>query len=116
MFGMQVHSPFGRQRLRITAKKSLNNPYDGKWVSVFIKGDGSEFDFGVDYYECGICKFFDIQDASEITPYLCHFDFIQQKAMNTGFFRTMTIASGDQKCDFRWKKGVETNSEWHRND
>jgi hypothetical protein len=112
LLGSMIHSPLGKKRLRKTSRRSQERRYPGGWVSVYIEGDGGEFDFGVDYLECGLCKFFHQQDGDEFTPYLCQFDYVQQRAMQTGFFRTTTLAESGQRCDFRWKRGRETRPAW----
>jgi hypothetical protein len=112
LLGRLIHSPIGKSHMKKTAEKSQRRRYPGDWVSVYLEGDGEAFDFGLDYMECGLCKFFHQQGADELTPYLCQFDFVQQRAMNTGFTRTMTLAEGGDRCDFRWMRGRETKSGW----
>ena len=112
LLGKLIHSPLGRNRLKQTCRRSQERRYPGGWVSVYIDGDGTEFDFGIDYLECGLCKFFHQHDADEFTPYLCQFDYVQQRAMRTGFFRSMTLAEGAERCDFRWKRGADTRPGW----
>jgi hypothetical protein len=104
LLGKVVHSPLGKNRLKEASDKPQEHHYPGGWVSVYIEGDGEEFDFGIDYLECGLHKFFHQQGADEFTPYLCQFDYVQQRAMLTGFSRSMTLAEGAEKCDFRWKR------------
>ena len=112
LLGKVIHSPLGKNRLKKAADKSQEGRYPGGWVSVYIEGDGEEFDFGIDYLECGLCKFCHQQGADEFTPYLCQFDYVQQSAMRAGFFRSMTLAEGAERCDFRWKRGGETRAGW----
>ena len=112
LLGKVIHSPLGKNRLKKAADKSQEGRYPGGWVSVYIEGDGEEFDFGIDYLECGLCKFYHQQGADEFTPYLCQFDYVQQSAMQAGFFRSMTLAEGAERCDFRWKRGGETRAGW----
>ena len=112
LLGKVIHSPLGKNRLKKAADKSQEGRYPGGWVSVYIEGDGEEFDFGIDYLECGLCKFYHQQGADEFTPYLCQFDYVQQSAMRAGFFRSMTLAEGAERCDFRWKRGGETRAGW----
>ncbi|MGD8813354.1 MAG: L-2-amino-thiazoline-4-carboxylic acid hydrolase [Anaerolineales bacterium] len=112
LLGRAIHSRWGIRRLRQAAEASQQRRYPGGWVSAFVEGDGEQFDFGIDYLECGLCKFFHQQGADEFTPYLCLIDFVQQRAMGTGFMRTMTLAEGATKCDFRWKRGVDTRPAW----
>lgn len=100
----------------ILSKKAVEgirkHEYPEGWAATFIEGDGREFDFGIDYTECGVCKFFQQQGADEITRYICLRDYIFWGAMDVGFFRTTTLAEGGNRCDFRWKKGKETRIAW----
>ncbi|MGZ7135813.1 MAG: L-2-amino-thiazoline-4-carboxylic acid hydrolase, partial [Methanobacterium sp.] len=67
-----------------------------------------DFDYGLDFTECGIQKFFHKYDADEFTPYLCAMDIIMSDIANAGLHRTETLAEGGNKCNFRYKKGRET--------
>jgi hypothetical protein len=107
----------GRWRLRKSSLKrnaalSQSRRYPGDWVYTFIEGDGQAFDVGMDYTECGICKFFHEQGADEFAPYLCLTEYPVQKAMGTGMDRTMTIAEGANRCDPRFKRGREVREGW----
>ena len=111
--GWYIHSPVGKRRLkRMMVEHSQEHGYPGGWVATFLEGDGRSFDFGIDYTECALVKFFDQQGAGEFTRYLCLIDFVQQRALGTGFCRTTTLAEGGERCDFRWKKGQETRRAW----
>jgi len=112
LLGRLIHSPLGKSRLKKMAEESQARRYPGGWVAVYVEGDGEAFDFGIDYTECGLVKFFHQQGADELTPYLCLLDYVQQRAMDTGFFRSTTLAEGAEKCDFRWKRGRETKPAW----
>lgn len=81
-------------------------------MRVHVEGDGQTFDWGADYIECGIVKFIHSQGADELTPWLCRVDYATFGALGIGFKRTMTLAEGYEKCDFRFKKGFETPSGW----
>ena len=103
---------YGRMRLsklrypgmEAAALETQKRAYPGNWVQKFILGDGETFDFGIDYTECGIVKFMEAQNASELTPYLCQTDFAALEAMGLRLERTETIASGCKRCDFRISK------------
>jgi hypothetical protein len=99
-------------KMKNGAAESQRRFYPGDWVWSFVEGDGKEFDFGYDMTECAICKFFHTQGADELTPYMCRTDFAVSKALGSGLSRTMTIAEGGQKCDFRFKRGRETKEGW----
>ena len=82
------------------------------WVLTFVEGDGNTFDFGVDYIECGLCKYTHAQGADELTQYLCLGDFPASRVYDTGLVRTMTLACGGPRCDFRFKRGRPIEMEW----
>ena len=91
--------------LKAGAIKSQNRKYPNDFVYSAIDGNGTDFDYGIDYTECGICKFFHEQDADELIPYMCLIDFAESDALKMGLERTMTIADGHNICDFRFKIG-----------
>jgi hypothetical protein len=76
-----------------------------------VEGDAETFDWGRDYIECGIVKFLHSQGADELTPCLCLTDYALFGALGIELKRTMTLAEGDKKCDFRFKKG-DSASGW----
>jgi hypothetical protein len=90
----------------------MKSPYPGDWKMTFVKGDGKSFDFGVDYTECGIVKFYQAHQAEELARYMCLGDFPLSKPLNSGLARTTTLALGGKKCDFRWKAGRPVQMEW----
>jgi hypothetical protein len=88
--------------------RSQQRRYPGDFVLNYVEGDGREFDYGVDYIECANCKFLRAENAFELAPYACATDKPISELMGWGLTRTMTIAEGFSKCDFRFKKGGET--------
>ena len=74
----------------------------------YLQGDGKEFDYEFDYIECAVYNFFRQQGAAELVPYLCAIDKIASELMGWGLRRTMTLAEGGAKCDFRFKKDGKT--------
>ncbi len=109
MFGRMNFSRRYVDRLRKGAVESRERKYPEGYVINFIEGDGMNFDYGVDYIECGSCKFLAKQDALELAPYLCPVDILYSEALGWGLTRTMTLAEGAEKCDFRFKMGGKTN-------
>ncbi|MDP4093082.1 MAG: L-2-amino-thiazoline-4-carboxylic acid hydrolase [Bacillota bacterium] len=93
----------GRGIIKKDAIDSQKREYPGGWVSTYIDGDGKSFDYGYDYSECGIVKFYKQQNASALMPYMCKVDFIYSDAYGQGLNRTETLADGCQKCNFRYK-------------
>jgi hypothetical protein len=96
-------------RLRKGALESHQRKYPEGYVINFIEGDGKTFDYGVDYIECASCKFLAKQGAPELAPFLCPVDILFSEALGWGLMRTMTLAEGADRCDFRFKRGGPTN-------
>ena len=105
-------SRFSLVRAQQRAAESQQRQYPGDWVFTFVEGDGKTFDYGVDYSECGICKFYHAQDADELTPYICLLDYQMSAAMGTGLSRTTTLGEGQRCCDFRYKRGRPVPRAW----
>ena len=94
------------------ARKSQERRYSEDWVWEFVEGDLVGFDYGYDFLECGTQKLYHAHDADEFLPFYCYLDFITHRTIGWGFARTKTLAKGDERCDFRWKKGGETKKGW----
>jgi hypothetical protein len=103
--GFYQMSGFGQRPMRRAALESQERVYPADWVFRFVEGDGEAFDWGIDYTECGIVKFFRAQGAGELAPYMCLADYPVSEALGTGLIRNTTIAEGAERCDFRFKRG-----------
>ncbi len=99
--------PFTRY-LQTQAKESQARKYPQGFVFDFVDGDGKEFDWGLDIFECGICKFYQEQDASEFMKMVCSIDYVLSDKLGYGLSRTETLAEGAEKCNPRVKKGGPT--------
>jgi len=108
LFGNMNFSRLYLSRLRKRAIESHQRKNPDDYVFNFVEGNGQTFDYGVDYLECASCKFLAKQGASELAPYLCPVDILYSKSLGWGLMRTMTLAEGAKKCDFRFKKGGRT--------
>jgi hypothetical protein len=108
VIGRLRFSRFYASKLKKWAAESQKRRYPADFVYAYLKGDGKEFDFGVDYTECAICKFYRAQGAGEFAPYLCPLDYPISEALGFGMVRTKTLAEGADRCDFRFKRGRET--------
>lgn len=62
------------------------------------------FGYGVDILECGICKIFTKHGAGRYASILCEVDEITSSMAGLDMIRTGTIATGAEKCDFRYRK------------
>lgn len=105
-------SPEDIAREKERAQRSQERRHSGDWVWEFVEGDGVEFDYGYDFLECGTQKLYHASGADAFLPFYCYLDFVTHRTIGWGFARTMTLAEGHDKCDFRWKKGGETRKGW----
>ncbi|MFC2036000.1 L-2-amino-thiazoline-4-carboxylic acid hydrolase [Chloroflexota bacterium] len=103
---------FGKKFFRSQAEQSQKHLYPQDWVYHYVEGDGMDFNFGIDMEECCVCKLFDSLGDSELTPFVCLFDFPFSRLANSGLVRTTTLAEGGDKCDFRYKRGREVSQGW----
>ena len=108
LLGYRTFSRRHIRNVRKVAAESQERQYPGDYVFAFVEGDGGAFDYGVDYTECAVCKFLTEQGAPELAPYICATDVLSSDALGWGLVRTMTLAEGYEKCDFRFKKGGKT--------
>jgi hypothetical protein len=106
--GSVSFSPRYLRKLRQRAAESQKRQFPGGYVFTYVEGDGTRFDYGVDYTECATSKFLSAQGAAELAPYLCAVDILYSDALGWGLQRTMTIAEGNPVCDFRFKRGAKT--------
>lgn len=79
--------------------------YENDWV-VDVLPATADYELGYDYLECGICKLCKDEGFSELAKYLCRMDFVLADIMGMKLERTMTIAEGFEKCDFRYSRKV----------
>jgi hypothetical protein len=96
------------KKLQQRAAQSKLRQYPADYVYEFVPGDGIHFDYGVDYLECASAKFLQNQSALELARYLCPMDILYSRRFGWGLQRTCTLADGDDRCNFRFKKGGTT--------
>jgi hypothetical protein len=107
-----ANSQAARDYFKNTAAYSQKRQYPEDWLYYFVQGDGVSFDYGVDYQECAICKYFKSQNAFELARYLCLGDYPISQQYETGLVRSTTLANGGTVCDFRYQSGRQPNIEW----
>jgi hypothetical protein len=112
IMGWYYMTAFNQRRSRQKAALSQERRYPGDWVREHVEGEFNTFSWGMDYTECGIVKFLRSQGADALAPYLCLTDYALFGAMGIELQRTMTLAEGYAKCDFRFKRSTETRSGW----
>ena len=105
LMGTYYMSKLSQRQSKQRAPLSQERRYAGDWVFEYVGGDGETFEWGRDYVECGIVKFLHDQGADELMPYLCLTDYALFGALGIVLKRTMTLAEGNEKCDFRFKRG-----------
>jgi hypothetical protein len=111
LMGWAYLSWLGQCQSKRKAAASQERRYPGDWVREHVEGNGDAFAWGVDYVECGSVKFLHSQGADELAPYLCLLDYALFGALGVELKRTMTLAQGGEKCDFRFRRG-ESPSSW----
>lgn len=85
------------------SQETYKRKYKNDWVvDVIEKND--DFEFGFDYHECGVCKLCRDEGCPEYAKYLCRLDFMTSDMMGIKLRRTMTLAEGFDKCDFRFSR------------
>ncbi len=93
-----------RKELKAFAQESQLLKYTDNWVMEFVEGDGNDFDYGCNYTECAVLKFFRKMGAEKYMPYVCVMDFTSSRALGTGLHRTTTLNYGGDCCDFQYKQ------------
>ena len=101
---------FSRLALMIVARRARHKQKGrfGEFEVEYLAGDGEDFDFGVNYLNCGNLDFAKRHGGEEFAPYICMSDIALSDAMGWGLRRTQTLADGCSHCDFRFKKGATT--------
>ena len=110
--GKEMFEPASISQMKEWAAWTQKKEYPANWVATFLQGDGKTFDFGYDYSECALVKFFKAHGVPELAPYVCLNDFTQSMAFRTGLERSKTIAQGDGVCNFRYKQGRPVKQNW----
>jgi len=100
------------ERRRQRANRSQARRYPADYVYEFVPGDGLTFDYGYNFSECAVHKFYHACRADEFTPFYCYLDFPLSKAAGTGLQRSMTLSEGDPLCNHRFRQGREVELVW----
>jgi hypothetical protein len=102
MFSGLARRVFGRREKRGERLRA------GDFEIRYVAGDGSDFDIGVDYVQCGNLELAKELGAEPFAPYVCMSDIALSDALGWGLIRSQTLADGCSHCDFRFKRGAET--------
>ncbi|NOH02149.1 MAG: L-2-amino-thiazoline-4-carboxylic acid hydrolase [Chloroflexi bacterium] len=106
LLGKLYTSGLWRKRTMKKALVSQKKQFPGNFVFEVVEGKPGEYEWGINYLECAIAKFFHQQGADEFTPYMCYVDYILFPGMGVELKRTGTIGQGCSHCDFRFSKKV----------
>lgn len=101
----------GQKKKAASAEK--NNPLSKKepfhWNMEVIYGRDAD-EYRINYHQCGLCALGKQEGLSHLVPYMCVLDIISVEWMGGVLYRTKTLATGGDCCDFYiCKKG----SKWH---
>ena len=99
----QYFSEKNMESRRKWSKETYERKYKNDWV-VDVLEKTPDYDFGFDYHECGVCKLCRDEGCPELAKYLCRLDFMTADMMGIHLKRTMTLAEGYEKCDFRFSR------------
>lgn len=94
------------------SRESLKREYPENWVAEFRESKDGIFDLGFDFIECGWLKLSQMENAEEISQYICLCDYARMKAIGIGFKRTKNLAIGADSCDFRFIRNYQTPRGW----
>lgn len=110
ILGRLFLSKFGGVRiLRKQAARSQERKYPADWVFEVVEGDGEEFDWMIEYYECAVIKFWEGQEAYDLMA-CCNFgDMAMSKALGLGM-ESATLGEGCETCVAKLKYGRETET------
>lgn len=98
---MRATWPYQRLLAR-RAARSRQPAYPGEWTYDRVAGDGRTFAWGIDYRRCPILDFYRAEGAEELMSAVCPLDFTISQRMGDGLVRTTTLASGGDRCNFRY--------------
>lgn len=85
----------------------------GGWVFSFVEGVAGDFDYGVNYTRCAIFELALAVGARDFAPYICLADIPGSEAFGWGLQRRETLAQGGSRCDFRFRRGHDTDVKVH---
>lgn len=110
--GASQFTPQYYAQMKKWCARSQKQTFPADWVGRFIEGRDSDFDYGLDFSQCGAVLYFEKQKVMDVAPYFCLIDFPRSAHLGTGLVRTKTLAMGDEVCDFRYKKGRPVKQNW----
>ncbi len=109
MIGSMQFGLLSNLMMRFVAWRSQLRLFPENYILKFVRGNGEDFDWGCDYYQCPNVTLYSRHGAADLVhPLVCTMDYVAGKALFVGYHRTMDLATGGTMCDLRWKEGVES--------
>lgn len=102
LIGFKVTNIFLNEFNKRIGKKG--NPDGFRAEILTAKSETYNLGFGINIFECGICKLFQKHEAGKYVSILCEVDKITSGFAGLELIRSNTIANGADKCDFRYRK------------
>lgn len=101
--GRDFMSVGNRALIREQAVESQKKTYDGDFIYDYVEpGPTDRFEFGVNYFSCGFCRFASRHGDLKILKNICGLDFAAYALRGIHLERTQTLAGGASHCDFRF--------------
>ena len=94
------------------SEQSQKRTYPDDWIMDYIEDDGKSFEWGFNFYQCGIHNVYKRLGAEKYVPFVCLSDFSEANILGFGFTRTQTLGCGDPICDHRYVKNLKTPRAW----
>jgi hypothetical protein len=108
--GRKFMSDANKALVREQAGRSDEQKYPGDFVYDYVEpGPNDTFEFGVNYRECGFCKFAGRHGDLDILPGICGLDFAAYDLRGIRLERTQTLAQGAPYCNFRFSRKPALN-------
>jgi len=113
IYSKMLFSSFIKRSYKKNIKEMNEKAYSENWKMEFVEGDGEDFDWGVNFTDCAVHKFYKKHGGEELLPYVCMSDYAMfHELKNVEFSRTQTLSGGESYCDFRFRKGGSTPRGW----
>ncbi len=99
-----------KQQKKVVSFKTANAISDSEynWHTDYAPGR-DETEYFCTYRKCGLCTLGRKYGHPELIPYMCQMDYISVDMMGAILYRTQTLATGGDCCDFHV---VKKGSKW----
>lgn len=103
-----------KQQKKMVSSKTANEISDSEynWQADYKPGR-DETEYFCTYRRCGLCTLGKKLGHPELVPYMCQMDYISIDIMGAVLYRTQTLATGGDCCDFHV---VKKGSKWEESE